>query len=52
MAAFLVFSDYCRNAMRLSALQHQRVVYVFTHDSIGLGEDGRPTSRSSTSCCA
>jgi transketolase len=37
---FLVFSDYCRNAMRLSALQHQRVVYVFTHDSIGLGEDG------------
>ncbi|WP_292959586.1 transketolase [Novosphingobium sp. UBA1939] len=37
---FLVFSDYCRNAVRLSALQHQRVVYVFTHDSIGLGEDG------------
>ena len=37
---FLVFSDYCRNAVRLSALQHARVVYVFTHDSIGLGEDG------------
>ena len=37
---FLVFSDYCRNAIRLSALQHQRVVYVLTHDSIGLGEDG------------
>jgi len=37
---FLVFSDYCRNAIRLSALQEQRVVYVFTHDSIGLGEDG------------
>lgn len=37
---FLVFSDYCRNAVRMSALQHQRVVYVFTHDSIGLGEDG------------
>lgn len=37
---FLVFSDYCRNAVRLSALQHERVVYVFTHDSIGLGEDG------------
>ncbi|MCB2072192.1 MAG: transketolase [Novosphingobium sp.] len=37
---FLVFSDYCRNAIRLSALQHQRVVYVMTHDSIGLGEDG------------
>jgi len=37
---FLIFSDYCRNAIRLSALQHQRVVYVMTHDSIGLGEDG------------
>lgn len=37
---FLVFSDYCRAAIRLSALQEQRVVYVFTHDSIGLGEDG------------
>ena len=37
---FLVFSDYCRAAIRLSALQRQRVVYVFTHDSIGLGEDG------------
>ncbi|MCX8097934.1 MAG: transketolase [Casimicrobiaceae bacterium] len=37
---FLVFSDYCRNAIRLSALMKQRVVYVMTHDSIGLGEDG------------
>jgi transketolase len=37
---FLVFSDYCRNAIRLSALQHAQVVYVMTHDSIGLGEDG------------
>jgi transketolase len=37
---FLVFSDYCRNAIRLSAIQEQRVVYVMTHDSIGLGEDG------------
>lgn len=37
---FLVFSDYCRNAIRLSALMRQRVVYVMTHDSIGLGEDG------------
>src|SRR3546814_13448590 len=37
---FLVFSDYCRGAIRLSALQHARVVYVMTHDSIGLGEDG------------
>ena len=37
---FLVFSDYCRSAMRLSAIQNVRVVYVMTHDSIGLGEDG------------
>ncbi len=37
---FLVFSDYMRGAMRLSALMGQRVVYVLTHDSIGLGEDG------------
>ena len=37
---FLVFSDYARNAIRMSALMHLRVVYVFTHDSIGLGEDG------------
>jgi transketolase len=37
---FLIFSDYCRNAIRLSALQQVRVIYVLTHDSIGLGEDG------------
>jgi transketolase len=37
---FLVFADYCRPAIRLSALMSQRVVYVMTHDSIGLGEDG------------
>jgi transketolase len=37
---FLIFSDYCRPAIRLSALQQARVVYVMTHDSIGLGEDG------------
>lgn len=37
---FLVFADYMRAAMRLSALMEQRVVYVLTHDSIGLGEDG------------
>jgi transketolase len=37
---FLIFSDYCRNAIRLSALQQARVIYVMTHDSIGLGEDG------------
>ena len=37
---FLVFSDYCRPSIRLSALMKQPVVYVMTHDSIGLGEDG------------
>ncbi len=37
---FLVFSDYMRNAIRMSALQRIRVIYVLTHDSIGLGEDG------------
>ena len=37
---FLVFSDYMRPAVRLAALMHQRVIYVYTHDSIGLGEDG------------
>ena len=37
---FLVFADYMRGAMRLSALMAQRVIYVLTHDSIGLGEDG------------
>jgi len=37
---FLMFSEYARNALRMSALMKQRVVYVFTHDSIGLGEDG------------
>ncbi len=37
---FLVFSDYARNAIRLSALMKQRVIFVFTHDSVGLGEDG------------
>ena len=39
-ATFLVFSDYARNAIRMSALMGQRVIYVMTHDSIGLGEDG------------
>ena len=37
---FLCFADYARGAMRLSALMGQRVIYVMTHDSIGLGEDG------------
>lgn len=39
-STFLVFSDYCRPAVRLSALMKQQVVYVFTHDSVFLGEDG------------
>jgi transketolase len=39
-ATFLVFSDYMRPAMRLAALMENQVIYVFTHDSIGLGEDG------------
>ncbi|MBT9490348.1 MAG: transketolase [Rubrivivax sp.] len=42
---FLTFSDYSRNALRMAALMKQRVVHVFTHDSIGLGEDG-PTHQS------
>jgi transketolase len=37
---FLIFSDYCRAAIRLSALQNARTIYVMTHDSIGVGEDG------------
>jgi transketolase len=40
VGTFLVFSDYARNALRMAALMKQRVVFVFTHDSIGLGEDG------------
>jgi transketolase len=40
VATFLTFSDYARNAIRMSALMQQRVISVFTHDSIGLGEDG------------
>jgi transketolase len=39
-ATFLVFTDYCRPSIRLSALMQQRAIYVMTHDSIGLGEDG------------
>ena len=42
---FLTFSDYSRNALRMAALMKQRVIHVFTHDSIGLGEDG-PTHQS------
>jgi transketolase len=39
-STFLIFSDYARNALRMAALMKQRSIYVFTHDSIGLGEDG------------
>lgn len=45
VATFLTFSDYSRNAIRMAALMKQRVIHVFTHDSIGLGEDG-PTHQS------
>ena len=44
-ATFLTFSDYSRNAIRMAALMKRRVIHVFTHDSIGLGEDG-PTHQS------
>ncbi len=44
-ATFLTFSDYSRNAIRMAALMKQRSIFVFTHDSIGLGEDG-PTHQS------
>ena len=43
-ATFLIFSDYMRPPMRLAALMGQRVIYLFTHDSIGLGEDGSDPS--------
>lgn len=39
-ATFFIFTDYCKNAMRLSALMHLPVTYIMTHDSIGVGEDG------------
>jgi transketolase len=45
VGTFLTFADYSRNALRMAALMKQRVVFVFTHDSIGLGEDG-PTHQS------
>ena len=37
---FLIFSDYCKPSIRLAAMMKQKVIYVFSHDSIGLGEDG------------
>jgi transketolase len=39
-STFFTFSDYCRSAMRMGALQHSHSMYIFTHDSVGLGEDG------------
>jgi transketolase len=48
---FLVFSDYARNAVRLAALMKQRVIHVYTHDSIGLGEDG-PTHQPIEHCAS
>jgi len=39
-ATFLVFADYCRPSLRIAALSHLPVIYIFTHDSIGVGEDG------------
>lgn len=48
---FLVFSDYMRPAIRLSALMKQQVIYIFTHDSIGLGEDG-PTHQPLEHLCS
>lgn len=39
-ATFLVFADYCRPSIRLAALSHLPVIYIFTHDSVGVGEDG------------
>ena len=44
-STFLIFSEYAKNAIRMSSLMHLPVIYVFTHDSIGLGEDG-PTHQS------
>jgi transketolase len=43
---FLIFADYCRNAIRMSALQHLRVIYVLTHDRSAWVKTARPTSRS------
>jgi transketolase len=47
-ATFLVFSDYARSAIRMAALMKLRQIMVYTHDSIGLGEDGPTISRSNT----
>jgi transketolase len=50
-ATFLVFSDYARNALRMSALMRLRNIFIFTHDSIGLGEDG-PTHQAIEQCAS
>ena len=49
---FLIFMEYARNALRMSALMHQRVIYVFTHDSIGLGEMPHASTGRATHCDA
>jgi len=48
-SGFLIFSDYARPAIRLGALMELPVIHIFTHDSIGVGEDGPTTSPSSRS---
>ena len=40
VGTFLIFSDYMRGSIRLSALMQTKVIYIFTHDSVGVGEDG------------
>ena len=49
-ATFLVFSDYMRPSVRVSALSHIPSIWVWTHDSIGLGEDGPDSSTGGTAC--
>ena len=49
---FLIFSDYCKPSIRLSALMGLKVIYIFSHDSIGLGEDGPYSPTYRTTCWA
>ena len=50
-ATFFVFTDYLRPALRLSSIMHQDVIYIMTHDSIGLGEDGHAPAVSHLASC-
>jgi transketolase len=54
IATFLVFADYSRPSMRLAALAKLPVIYIYTHDSVGVGEDGPdpPADRNVSSACA